>query len=289
MARLLTRGMRLLAAWMLWSLPLYAAIVGRVTTIDYPGATQTLAFGMNTAGDVVGSYIDAAGMEHGFVLRDGAFTAFDYTGAFWTEGWGSNSKGEIAGQYGLMDMTMHGFRLRNGEFTPVEVPGQPNTMPQRIGPDGTIVGCYHVNTSSGSVNLDTMHGFAMTASGAVTAYPPARTMNNGINPQGDIVGDVFDATGRIHGYVIHGGTTTTFDFPGITGNTRAWDMNASGEVVGFYVAGVQHGYMRKNGAFISFDVPGAARTFATGTNALGDIVGRYADSKGLLHGFVVRR
>ena len=198
MARLLTRGMRLLAAWMLWSLPLYAAIVGRVTTIDYPGATQTLAFGMNTAGDVVGSYIDAAGMEHGFVLRDGAFTSFDYPGAVWTEGWGINSQGEIAGQYGLMDMTMHGFRLRNGEFTPVEVPGQPNTMPQRIGPDGTIVGCYHVNTSSGSVNLDTMHGFAMTASGAVTAYPPARTMNNGINPQGDIVGDVFDATGRIH-------------------------------------------------------------------------------------------
>jgi hypothetical protein len=37
-------------------------------TIDYPGATYTLASGINCQGDVVGSYIDAAGKRHGFFL-----------------------------------------------------------------------------------------------------------------------------------------------------------------------------------------------------------------------------
>jgi len=37
------------------------------TTIDMPGAASTYAFGINNAGQIVGSYDDAAG-AHGFLL-----------------------------------------------------------------------------------------------------------------------------------------------------------------------------------------------------------------------------
>jgi len=37
-------------------------------TIDYPGATRTVARGINPRGDVVGNYVDAAGKTHGFFL-----------------------------------------------------------------------------------------------------------------------------------------------------------------------------------------------------------------------------
>jgi probable HAF family extracellular repeat protein len=37
-------------------------------TIDYPGSTYTQAVGINAAGHIVGSYRDAAGTQHGFLL-----------------------------------------------------------------------------------------------------------------------------------------------------------------------------------------------------------------------------
>jgi uncharacterized membrane protein len=43
---------------------------GGFTTIDVPGATDTCAFGINAPGRIVGSYVDGAGKEHGFVLKD---------------------------------------------------------------------------------------------------------------------------------------------------------------------------------------------------------------------------
>jgi probable HAF family extracellular repeat protein len=54
------------------------------TTIDYPGAMWTLAYGINTAGQVVGEFYDAMGMRHGF-LKDGAtYTPIDVPGASFT-------------------------------------------------------------------------------------------------------------------------------------------------------------------------------------------------------------
>jgi uncharacterized membrane protein len=37
-------------------------------SIDYPGATTTQAIGINSRGDLVGSYVDSAGKTHGYFL-----------------------------------------------------------------------------------------------------------------------------------------------------------------------------------------------------------------------------
>jgi probable HAF family extracellular repeat protein len=43
---------------------------GQFFSIDYPtqGVRSTQAFGINPQGDVVGAYMDAAGVTHGFLL-----------------------------------------------------------------------------------------------------------------------------------------------------------------------------------------------------------------------------
>jgi probable HAF family extracellular repeat protein len=40
-------------------------------SIDYPGATSTFAYGINSRGDVVGRYVDSAGNTHGFFHSPG--------------------------------------------------------------------------------------------------------------------------------------------------------------------------------------------------------------------------
>jgi probable HAF family extracellular repeat protein len=45
------------------------------TQIDFPGATTTNPFRINNRGQIVGSFVDAAGVLHGFLLDDGAFTS----------------------------------------------------------------------------------------------------------------------------------------------------------------------------------------------------------------------
>ena len=281
-----------LAMVAIWTVSANADGPGRFTTIDYPGAVLTQALGINPRGDIVGSYVDSGNVEHGFLLRNGAFTSFDYPTAVWTEGWGISPSGDIVGQYGLPDKTTHGFRLRKGTFTAIDVPNQPNTMPAKINADGTIVGCYHVNNSNGGTNVNTMYGFAMAPGGVITSHPMVRTMNNGVNPQGDIVGFYNDpATGRaLWSYLIHDGIISWFQFSATDLVTQAWDISPSGDIVGFRrdAAGLFHALLMVRGAMTSFDVEGATQTRAFGINASGDIVGYYVKA-GVTHGFLLSR
>ena len=265
------------------------------TTINYPGAVSTFAYGINPAGDIVGGYVDSSKHEHGFVLSAGSFTSFDWPGSTWTEGWGINPQGDIVGQYGRFENgfnTVHGFLLRDGTFYPIDVPDQPNTMPVKISPEGTIVGCYHVGTPGGATILSTMHGWVRTADGFVSD-PTAGTMHNGINPSGDIVGNLADPTtgAFLQSYIISNGVTSWFTVPGSV-MTRAWDISPSGDVVGVYRDSAQHfhGFLLRDGTLTGFDValPGVTQTRAFGTNAAGDIVGYYGDATGL-HGFVLTK
>ena len=79
---------------------------GRVN-FDYPGATNTQAYGINAFGAVVGWFGPAAS-SHGFLLRDGQFTSIDIPGATRTRAFGINSAGTIVGYF--KDATgIHGF------------------------------------------------------------------------------------------------------------------------------------------------------------------------------------
>ena len=70
---------------------------GQLTTLSFPGATNTQALGINNLGEVVGDYTDAAGTMHGFVYQHGTFQTVDAHGATATTINGLNDQGDIVG------------------------------------------------------------------------------------------------------------------------------------------------------------------------------------------------
>ena len=260
----------------------------RFTTIDVSGAQYVDAMGINGRGDIVGSYDDASGVTHAFLLRDGVLTTFDYPGAAFTNARGIGPRGEIVGAYrmpGEPGVNYHGYlRTPDGTFHQVDYPGHTNTIAQRILPDGTILGCRH-----DADFMDTMRGvvFGKDESTETDAFA---SMHNGATPGlRQIAGFYFNTSeGRNEGYVIDRGAFMPFTVPGSTG-TWAWDVSPAGDIVGTYSdATTVHGFMRAGEEYITIDAPGAASTRAYGVNGRGDIVGAFV-ADGRFYGYVAHR
>jgi probable HAF family extracellular repeat protein len=115
-----------------------------------------------------------------------------------------------------------------------------------------------------------------------------RTQAFGVNDADEIVGSYQDATGQ-HGFLLSGGTYTTFDLPLATMGTFATGINASGQIVGFYQdsSGRYHGFLLSGGTETTLDDPLATvGTHAFGINGSGQIVGEYDNATGQ-HGFLL--
>jgi len=247
-------------------------------TIDYPGATTTSAYAVNSRGDIAGSYT-AANVLHGFLFSASQFTTIDFPGAASTEVYAINTRGDLGGVYVISGVT-HGFLLTGGKFTTIDFPSSTTTEVNAISPQGDIAGDY--------VLAGVRHGFLMSGGQYTTIdFPPAATtVPLGINPQGDIAGG--ENTGGVnHGFLLSEGEFTIFDFPGSTFTTAA-GINARGDITGRYVlAGVSHGYLLSGSQFSTFDFPGATFTGPAAINARGDVVGRYRRADGVTHGFLM--
>lgn len=75
---------------------------GRFTTIAFPGAAMTQAFGVNDSGEVVGTYTVGTGdaaVTHGFTWLAGRFASVDIGGASSTTINGVNNEGDLVGFY----------------------------------------------------------------------------------------------------------------------------------------------------------------------------------------------
>jgi uncharacterized membrane protein len=96
------------------------------TTIDFPGAPDTLALAINNRDQIVGASIDSENTKRGFLLEEGEFTAIDHPDATsevrggGTALYGLNDRGQIVGQYS--DSSCHGFLLDGDTFTTIDDP-----------------------------------------------------------------------------------------------------------------------------------------------------------------------
>ena len=253
-------------------------------TFDVPGATTTIAWGINARGDVVGTYGDAARRFHGFVRQKGGFTTIDYPGAIRTELRGIGPAGDIVGAYarpGELGLNnFHGFVLtRHGEFVDVDQMGHMFTIAQRILPDGTVLGCYHDRDT-----MMSMHGIVVDGDDR-QSLPQSGTMANGATPDGGrITGLVNDMDGT-SGFILEDGVFTKFRVPGST-FTAAWDMNPAGQIAGTFAnATGAHGFVRLGDDYTTLNVPGASATRGFGINARGEVVGSYT-AAGTTHGYI---
>jgi hypothetical protein len=187
------------------------SIQGKVTTFDAPGAgsgflqgTSTcLATCLNESATATGIYVDASGVNHGFVRdRNGTLTEFDVVGAGTGAGQGTlvasiNSSGEIAVLYMDGGGVSHGaVRSPDGTITKFDVPGSQGTFVSTNNAAGFIVGSF--------ADASGFHGFVRAPHGTITKFdvPGAQsTSANTINDAGVIAGTWADQAGVNHGFV----------------------------------------------------------------------------------------
>jgi hypothetical protein len=211
---------------------------GSFTTVDAPGAVNTLLCCITATRTVAGVFGDTNGVSHGFLRSpDGNFTIFDPLGSAGTVPTSITPGGAIVGIYLDANFFIHGFvRARDGTITTFDAPGGVNgTQPSGINPAGVIVGTYF--------DADIVsHGFLRTPDGAFTTFdPPGSSITNiySINPAGVVSGNYFDANSVTHGYLRSpDGSLTIVDAPGAgTGfgqGTALSAINAAGAVAGLY-------------------------------------------------------
>ena len=93
-----------------------------MTSFEAFGSTSTQALGINNLGEIVGDYLDAGGVMHGFLDDAGVFSTIDPSGSTGTTANGINDKGQIVGFYALGGNTV-GFLAQAPEPTTLLVLG----------------------------------------------------------------------------------------------------------------------------------------------------------------------
>ncbi|MBZ5624415.1 MAG: right-handed parallel beta-helix repeat-containing protein [Acidobacteriia bacterium] len=259
--------------------------------VDYPGSNNTVAFGINDAGDVVGYYKDAAQLAHGFLRRGSQFTTVDFPGARQTNIFSINARGDIGGVYYDNSAKQHGFVLSGSKFQTIDFPGAEQTMVYAMNGKGDLTGMYFAAGNPKHFGWALVGGTFSTID-----HPLPNDMSCGswISDGGEIAGHVQEKTGAYHGYFWRDGKfTSLIDFQG----GKAWQfwdsiygINDAGDMLGTYSdgRGKQRAFLRGKSGVTTFDVPGSQRTRATGMNRSGQIVGMFADGGGAQHGFLTK-
>ncbi len=235
-------------------------------------STAAMAFGINSAGAVVGT----DGNGNAFVRSGGTFTSFLPTGGTSALAFGINDQGTIVGQYTNPNGNELGFITTLGN-----VQGSGSNYVTVHAPTGTAIGDF-VNVQGindhGLVvgfyvgNDDAFHGFSAHTSSESNGMLTVTAVADPTIPP------------------VAGEPGATFIFSQILG------VNDSGLAVGYYQdsTGSQHGFLynTNTGTYSFLDAPNATFTNGveitqiTGINNSGEITGFYSGPNGALQGFV---
>jgi hypothetical protein len=269
---------------------------GSITKIDPPGSQGAEAVGIDSSGEITGSFFDGTRF-HGFLRSpDGTTISFDPEGSTGTIPLAISSTGSIVGYYsGTPFYPLHGFlRATDGAITTFDVPGSAQTLPVAVNPAGVIAGLYYGPTGG--------HNFVRSADGTIITFdPPGAIFGsfvNSINPAGVIAGSYLDANFVQHGFLRDpDGTITIVDVTGALDTTQigGFPPGGGGLTPGGTIAGIWddsngsfHAFVRtRNGTVTSFDGGlGSKFTQVMAINPAGVTTGWYQDTNFVNHGFV---
>ncbi len=140
---------------------IYDEIGGVFEVITIPGAVGgAQATGVNNSDVKSGFFIDANGVNHGWIINLGVFMPLDIPGSTFTQALGLNNKGKIVGAYTDSAGLTHGFvyTIATASYVTVDAPdGVGTTIVNGINDAGKLVGFY------GTAPINT--GFVATPSG----------------------------------------------------------------------------------------------------------------------------
>src|SRR5207248_42224 len=162
-----------------------------------PSPSNITPMGINPAGAIIGFYVDASSVQHGFVRApNGIITEFDPNGSVFTDPNAINAVGAITGFYFDANFVGHGFlRATDGTITSFDAPGADHTP-------GSFNGTFGVGlTPNGGIEgvfVDVngvLHGFVRSTEGTIP-------VDN--NDPGAIAGEAIDGGTVIHGFLATG-------------------------------------------------------------------------------------
>jgi len=257
----------------------------RFTTVNVPGATQTIPGGVNNSGVMVGQYFDNSGAAHGYILNGKKLTTLDDPNGTSSDAISVNPNGSIAvaGSYINSTGKQEGFLYKRGKFT--DVPGPTGALVSSafgINDKGEIVGFYEDSTRI-------VHGFLLKGKTYTTLDVPGATSTfaAGINGKGIIVLQWLDSKGAMESSLYNGKTYRTIDVPGAAAS-YVQNINAAGDAIFGWMdsSGIAHGALLHGGKYYKFDDPKAVQTYPGGINDRHLIVGAYqVKSNGPYQGF----
>jgi hypothetical protein len=120
---------------------------GGLASLNYPGASDTAALGINDSGTVVGSFADSKG-GYGFLYHGGSWAQVDYSTNPGTSFDGISNNNVVVGHFQWLS-TYIGFLYSNGVFKNIFVPNADSTQVTDISANGVISG--NAAFSDGSV------------------------------------------------------------------------------------------------------------------------------------------
>ena len=221
----------------------YTSVAYAYGKITFPGATLTIANGINNNNVVVGSFFDASSSVHGFIYRNGKYTQIDYPGSTETEVLGINDYGDIVGVYQVLGpLNFHGFLRHSGEFTTIDAP-QAEFGTKVFGINANMVMVGTLDDSQGFMFKD--GSFTLLNAPQLPGESP-QTQLNGISNLGWISGQVFTG-GTWRGFWLKDQDIDFLEPPGVV-DSEVTGMNGHGDVVGCHDAA---------SGFVSFAVEAA--------------------------------
>lgn len=250
------------------------AYSAQIVIVDPPGAIGADAEDINSAGYILGGFVDGNGFGHAYVRSPaGSYTVIDRFAPF-----SINGVGQVVGQYG----NGGGIRAPDGTITAFFPPNSHGTYPYGINHDGWIAGSYLLHPHKGNTG-----GFIRAPDGTITEFRTSRsTAVRDINGNGTAVGgdsDGFAFTRDSDGIV------TRFQVPGPY-PTAGVSINREGFVTGYFNSGNLHGFVRApDGSFTIFNPKQSVDTIPYSINNKGSVTGLYAGQDNLRHGFVRSR
>ena len=267
--------------------------VTNFVTLDDPALSNTMAFGINDAGVIVGQGDVDSHHQRGWSFDGATYTTIDDGGAQDTGARAITDSGLIIGDYSPTRSTpRYGFIDDNGAFTQVASDSTyPSTNANGINDAGIIVGNDYLHAGARYTGYIYDNGAFTYFNAPGTLNANGDTWANDINNLGQIVGS-FNPNASVQsgyqGFLYENGTFTTIADPLAAFGTYAQGINDAGQIVGYYIDSghIDHGFVYYDGVFTTIDDPlGVNGTAVTGINNLGQVVGYYKDAGGAYHGF----
>ena len=229
-------------------------------TLNFPApATNGTPAALNDSGAIVGTYVAAQSVSHGFLLYQGRLTSFMFPGSSNTTVADMSSNGIIVGDYNIAgDPRPHHYMVHSGGFHEITLPGFPNAdfTVTGVNANGDIVGI--INSQALPINGYVLHNGKVTlllAPGSDVTQPTS------INNEGVVVGvDSVSFVNSNPAFMWKDGVFSNVDPPGNDGFVTASKVSNSGVVVGSYEAfDGTHGFALKNGTYTKIDAPDFSR------------------------------